>query len=120
MLCRFTDDQSVETEGHEYDSQRGEQAGAPAQVETAQLDRARQLEILDEKRRDQIAGQDEEDRDAQVATAHQTAVRVHAEYAEDGKRPDAVEFLPAEPGERRDGGTAPLRVRAGHQAGERC
>jgi hypothetical protein len=112
QLARCGDHRGVDGDERQHEEQRREQAAGPAGPEAAETDRAGVRDLDEQQRRDQVAGEDEEQVDAEVAAVELAAVE--EQDGDDRGAADAVERAPVRQPSGRGGG---IRVSRGARRG---
>ncbi len=94
----FGEPPGVDRHQKEKEEQSRQEAPGPALVEAEERHRARAAPFSDEQRRDEVAGQHEEDVDAEESAAEPGRPGMESEDADDGHGTDAVETRHMVPG----------------------
>ena len=78
----------------EHEHRGRQQPAHAARVEAREVDAASARELVDEQARDEVAGEDEEDVDADEATGNPGVAEVKGDHEDHGDRADPVELRP--------------------------
>ncbi len=91
LLLRSAQQRHPDPDDDEHAEQRRQQPSGPSQPELAQMHPRSALALLDQQRRDEEAGDDEEHLDAEKATVHPSEPGVVEDDGNHRDRPQPVE-----------------------------